>query len=57
MRGRPKSQLGHGVAAQPSGENGLPSPLQRARADAVTTRRPRAGWRGGALTDGLAAAS
>jgi hypothetical protein len=43
--GRPKSQLGHGLAAQPSGAPGLRGLLQRA----VTTRRPRAGWRGGVL--------
>jgi hypothetical protein len=29
--GRPKSRLGHGLAAQPSGANGLRGPLQRAR--------------------------
>jgi hypothetical protein len=52
MRGRPKSRLGHGLAAQPSGANGLRSPLQRVRASVVTTRRPRVGQRGGVLTGG-----
>jgi hypothetical protein len=27
MRSRPESRLGHGLAAQPSGENGLSGPL------------------------------
>jgi hypothetical protein len=40
---------GHGLAAQPSGANGLRGPLQRAHADAVTTRRSHAGRRGGVL--------
>jgi hypothetical protein len=40
MRGRLKSRLGHGLAAQPSGANGL--------------RGPRAGRRGGMLTGGSA---
>jgi hypothetical protein len=54
-RGRQKSRLGHGLAARPSGENGLRGPLQRARRardGVVTTRRLRAGRRGGTLTDG-----
>jgi hypothetical protein len=56
MRGRLKSRLGHGLAAQPSGANGTRGPLQRARAGAVTRRRPRAGRRGGVLTGGSAVA-
>jgi hypothetical protein len=43
---RPKSRLGNGLAAHPSGANGLRSPQQRSRAalaGAVTTRRPRGG--------------
>jgi hypothetical protein len=56
IRGRPKSWLSHGLAAQPSEANGLRGPLQHARAGAVTTRRPRAGWHGGVLTGGSAVA-
>jgi hypothetical protein len=56
MRDRLKNRLGHGLTAQPSGENGLRSPLQRTRAVAVTTRKPRVGRRGGVLTDGSAVA-
>jgi hypothetical protein len=56
MRGRPKSRLGHGLAAQPSGANSTRGPLQCARAGTVTTRRPHAGRRGGVLTGGSAVA-
>jgi hypothetical protein len=52
MHGRPESWLDRGLAAQPSIENGLCGPLQRARAGAVTTRRPHMGRRGGALAGG-----
>jgi hypothetical protein len=44
-----------GSPAQPSGATGLRGVL-RACAGAVTTRRPRAGRRGGVLTGGLAVA-
>jgi hypothetical protein len=49
---RLESQLGHGLVAQRRREDGMRGPLQRARAGAVTTRRPRAGRRGGALAGG-----
>jgi hypothetical protein len=55
-RGRPKSRLGHGLAAQLSGATGPRGLLQRARAGAVTTHRLHAGRRGGVLTGGLAVA-
>jgi hypothetical protein len=54
-RGRPKRRLGHGLAAQPSRATSLRG-LPRARAGAVTTRRPRVGRRGGVLTGGSAVA-
>jgi hypothetical protein len=40
MRGRPKSRLGHGLAAQPGGKDGMRGPWQRARV-------PRVRWRAG----------
>jgi hypothetical protein len=52
LRGWPEGRLGHGLAAPPSGENGLRDPWQRTRADVVTTRRPCALRRGGALAGG-----
>jgi hypothetical protein len=51
-----KSQLGHGLAAQPSGENGMRGPLQLVRANVITTHRPHVGRRGGTLTGGSAVA-
>jgi hypothetical protein len=51
MCSQPKSRLGHGLAAQPSGANGLRSPLQHARARVVTTRRPRTGRQQGVARD------
>jgi hypothetical protein len=56
MCGQPKSRLGHGLAAQPSGANGLRGLLQRARAGVVTTRRLSAGRRIGVLADDSAVA-
>jgi hypothetical protein len=58
MRGRPKRQLGHGLAAQPSWATRLRGLLRAhaARTDAVTTRRPATGRRGGVLTGGSAVA-
>jgi hypothetical protein len=44
-----ESRLGHGLAAQPSGENSLCGLLQRGRAAAVTTRTGR---RSGTLVGG-----
>jgi hypothetical protein len=58
-RDRPKSWLGHGLAAQPNGTTGLRGLLQRAsaaRAGAVITRRPRAGRRSSVLAGGSAVA-
>jgi hypothetical protein len=42
-RDRPKSQLGHGLAAQPNGENSLRGPLQRAPVRSPRTYRVRDG--------------
>jgi hypothetical protein len=42
MRGQPKQPRGRGLASQPSGENGLCSPRQRAHAAHAPARSPRA---------------